>query len=146
MGKCESSNCDKRHVINDKLDANANDLPQNGSIKFKIIKMTGAASCSIKLLENFDLDGRSVRKFENQIMTIEDRPYKFASGPKLGHLYLINEEEKYLRCKVVESGELLLVYLIDEGIYRKISRKDLFKMPESLKLIPPQSKWIEICK
>lgn len=103
--------------------------------------MTGAASCSIKLLENFDLDGRSVRKFENHIMTIEDRPYKFASGPKLGHLYLINEEDKYLRCKVVESGDPLLIYLIDEGIYRKVSGKDLFKMPQSLKLIPPQSKW-----
>lgn len=103
--------------------------------------MTGAASCSIKLLENFDLDGQSVRKFNNKKITIDDRPYKFASGPKLGHLYLINEEGKYSRCKVVESGELLLVYLIDEGVYRKVSQKDLFKMPESLKLIPPESKW-----
>ncbi|XP_066139351.1 putative ATP-dependent RNA helicase TDRD12 [Euwallacea fornicatus] len=143
VGKCEAMDCDRRHILDQKLDKNVNILPQNGIIKFKILTMTDAASCSIKLLEQFDLNGVSIRKYESKSEEINDMlavnvDYKLANNPKPMHLYLLYEDERYLRCKVIERREDLLVYLIDLGIYRKATVKELYQMSENIKSIPPE--------
>ncbi|XP_066253604.1 putative ATP-dependent RNA helicase TDRD12 [Euwallacea similis] len=143
IGKCEAIDCEKRHILDQKLDKSVNILPQNGIIKFKILTMTDAASCSIRLLEQFDLNGVSIRKYEDKNEEINDMlamniDYKLANNPKPMHIYLLYEDERYFRCKVIERGEDLLVYLIDRGIYRKATVKELYQMPENIKSIPSE--------
>lgn len=144
FGKCESSRCKKRHILDKTIDS-SDLLPKNGSIKFKILNMTSAGSCSIKLLEHFDLKGQSVQKFEDfteQITQILASKHNYHQPSKviLNHLYLHKEKDEYFRCKLVEKDEFILVYLIDRGIYCRSNENRLYKMPEEFKQIPQQCK------
>lgn len=107
--------------------------------------MTSAGSCSIKLLEHFDLKGQSLQKFEDfteQITQIlaSKHNYHHPSKVILNHLYLHKENDEYVRCKVVEKDEFVLVYLIDRGTYTRSNENKLYKMPDELKQIPQQCK------
>ncbi|KAH1014972.1 putative ATP-dependent RNA helicase TDRD12 [Dendroctonus ponderosae] len=142
FGKCESLHCKNRHVLRKDLDI-SDLLPQNGILKFKIVKMITGASCSIKLLEHLDLEGKSVQKFEdltdqitNALNQLPDCHH--VTVPVISHLYLYKDKDKYSRCRLVEVNESALVYLLDKGIYCTSALNGLFKMPEELKKMPPQ--------
>lgn len=145
FGKCESLHCKNRHVLCKDLDV-SDHLPQNGILKFKIVKMISAASCSIKLLEHLDVEGKSVHKFADltdQIRkTLNQLPdCHHVTVPVISHFYLYKNNDQYSRCRLVEKNESALIYLLDKGIYCTSALNGLFKMPDELKNIPPQCKY-----
>ncbi|XP_050301162.1 putative ATP-dependent RNA helicase TDRD12 [Anthonomus grandis grandis] len=142
FGQCAELNCKKRHFADKTLDQ-SDLVPKNGSIHFKILKMLDSGSCSVKILEAFDLNGNSVQKYHDrnsEIAAILSKKcnYRSVSKPTVTHQYLIKHNGEFYRSKLVENDGFPLLFCIDKGIYLKGSLDSLFKMPEELKKIPPQ--------
>ncbi|KAL1513503.1 hypothetical protein ABEB36_002907 [Hypothenemus hampei] len=144
FGECNGSECQNRHILSKDLDiAMDNYLPKNGMIKFQIITMTNASSCSIKFLEHYDLNGKKIKEFLDLSAEIS---YKLKSlndlenvdQPELFQIYLLKKEEEYLRCRVIKIKDSFCVYLLEKGIFVKCSIANLFKIPQEFLKYPPQ--------
>ena len=149
FGKCDFLKCKKRHFIDKDLDYSGL-LPVNGVIKFQILKMIDTTTCTARLLKHYDLNGNCIQTYDDLTELISDELskkdcYHNVSKPVLNHLYLHKENEKYLRCKLVDNNDFLMVFLIDQGIFVKSSTNQLFKITEELKQIPQQSKFCITC-
>ncbi|GJQ87963.1 hypothetical protein Trydic_g12893 [Trypoxylus dichotomus] len=155
LGKCTKFRCNKRHMLNEKLDLQ-NWIPTAGTIKFQLLSIQDGSLFGVRLLEHIDTNYNIYKiddhtQFIRYDLTRDIRNNKIsATIVSIGELYawLDAEMDVYHRCKVLkfcnkfkitqEPGEVL-VKLIDIGKEKRVQTGNLYKLPNRYTNLPPQS-------
>ncbi|KAF5282457.1 hypothetical protein FQA39_LY17572 [Lamprigera yunnana] len=151
FSNCSQVHCKMRHMISKDLDYN-NDLPQNGVVKFKIIRTQDVTHFTVKLLTHIGIDGKK-RTFEtnDDLEQTLKKAMNTLSIPendvKLNCWYVYGSNENYKRCvvknilsvtSVTKKAADVSIYCLDTGEVMNVACSSLYALPEEFHIIPPQ--------
>ncbi|KAI4470751.1 hypothetical protein MML48_1g08768 [Holotrichia oblita] len=155
LGNCNKFRCDKRHMVDRKLDLH-NWIPTAGVIKFKILNVQDATVFSVRLLEHIDINGNIHKMVDNINFVTHDLSNEMRNNKISAtdfytadvYVWFDDEIDIYHRCKVLKilsnfkitnSPREILIKLIDAGKEKRVQTANVYKLPRRYVDLPPQS-------
>lgn len=140
FGYCHTVSCPDRHLLDRELDCNSS-LPQNGTIKFKILKLIDVNHLKVFIIEHKDIEGK-ITNYKSQ-KGLDDEKLTSLLKVKKERAESIKEKSSYAywdeedfndmfrECLVEKiKNDVVDILVIDNGKRTTVSKSKIFKLPD----------------
>ncbi|XP_044764410.1 putative ATP-dependent RNA helicase TDRD12 [Coccinella septempunctata] len=140
FGYCHTVNCPERHLLDRELDCN-NSLPQNGTIKYKIVKLIDVNHLKVNIVEHRDTEGK-ITGFKSQKFLDDEKLTSMMNQKKVkvenidkqsSYAYWDEEDfnDMFREC-IVENIKTDVVDILvkSSGKRTTVSKSKIFQLPE----------------
>lgn len=140
FGHCSSMNCPNRHILDSELDYNKF-LPQNGIIKYKILKMIDVNHLRVSIIEHKDLEG-NISDYKNQQDLIDEKLTSILNQNKTkaveikeGSSYAFWDEidfnDMFRECIIQNiKNNVVDIIVKNSGKRTSVSKSKIFELPD----------------